>query len=86
MLRQFSRFGGGDCATGLSSIDCNFERNRRRASGGVEIPPLELLKNTDVVSNDDAAESVYAALEASMCTDWEVKTDSFVFPFADPSR
>ena len=47
---------------------------------------LELLKNTDVVSNDDAAESVYAALEASMCTDWEVKTDSFVFTFADPSQ
>ena len=44
---------------------------------------LGLLENTEMVSNDNAAESVYAALEASMNTDWEVKGDSFVFTFAE---
>ena len=47
---------------------------------------LGLLENTEMVSNDNAAESVYAALEASMNTDWEVKGDSFVFTFAEPSQ
>ena len=47
---------------------------------------LELLKNTDVVSYDNAAESVYTALEASMRTDWEVQADSFVFTLVDSSQ